>query len=126
MFTYMIEGELIPEETKRAFILHHLQGLLNTIVRDYSDTAHKTREHAQEVTRSYAIAVRDYWDNNQQVSDAKALRQIWTDALVKVATANDWAPMKMAVQFDILSFNESPSPINQQRSKALENVVRLL
>ena len=124
MYSYYVkERETKPTNMQKLLASQQVDDILGKIVIEYTKPTNVSRNYAQDVGRRYAIAQRDYWDNQSEIPDYRAMRQIWTDALVKAATENDWDTMKLAIEFDISTLSEIATPLNQLRSIALTNLI---
>lgn len=118
--------DLEHEDIQRVFASHQLHTALGRIIKEYANPTDTSQEKAQDVAKRYAIARREYWDKNARDEDATLLRQIWTDALVHAATEDNWSTLRQAIGFDIIEYGDRSTPIAQQRSTALLNLMKLL
>lgn len=122
----MREDEIVSEDIRRALALQQVRQILNILVRDYIDPNDRTQDDARQAATRYAAVQRDYWENNSSVKGSGAYKQIWTDALVQIATEGNWQSIKTAVEFDAINFREKPTVTNQAIYLSLSNLAQLL
>lgn len=122
----MSEREFDTKHLQQIAAIYQLQEILSRMVNDYTAIRNSSRHDARAIGREYAIAQRDYWGAHIANPHAQILRQIWTTALVKAGTENDWTNIKQAMKFDIVAFQDSSRPSSRQWSVALSNLIKLL